>query len=49
MKVRRFMHRKRKDEELAEEIESHLGREQDASIARGLSSRTNVMAEPMIV
>ena len=30
MTMRRFMHRKRKDEDLAEEIESHLAHEQDA-------------------
>ena len=37
MTVRRFTHRARKDEELAEEIESHLAHEQDAQAARGLS------------
>ena len=37
MSLRRFMHRTRKDEELAEEIESHLAHEQDANGARGLS------------
>jgi putative ABC transport system permease protein len=36
MGIRRFMHRKRKDEELAEEIESHLGHQQDVNEARGL-------------
>ncbi len=34
----RFRDRKRKDEELAEEIDSHLAHEQDAISARGLSS-----------
>jgi putative ABC transport system permease protein len=37
MSLRRFMHRARKDEDLAEEIESHLAHEQDANGARGLS------------
>jgi predicted permease len=37
MSLRRFMHRTRKDEDLAEEIESHLAHEQDANGARGLS------------
>jgi putative ABC transport system permease protein len=36
MTIRRFMHRTRKDEDLAEEIESHLAHEQDANAARGL-------------
>ena len=36
MTIRRFMHRRRKDEDLAEEIESHLAHEQDANAARGL-------------
>jgi putative ABC transport system permease protein len=36
MTIRRFMHRSRKDEDLAEEIESHLAHEQDANTARGL-------------
>jgi putative ABC transport system permease protein len=36
MTIRRFMHRTSKDEDLAEEIESHLGHEQDANAARGL-------------
>src|SRR5271170_3156569 len=36
MTIRRFMHRSRKDEDLAEEIESHLAHEQDANAARGL-------------
>ena len=38
MNLRRFMHRTRKDEDLAEEIESHLAHEQDANGARGLSA-----------
>ncbi|HEY6413259.1 MAG TPA: ABC transporter permease [Edaphobacter sp.] len=38
MDLRRFMHRRKKDEELAEEIESHLAHERDANAARGLSS-----------
>ncbi len=36
MTIRRFMHRVRKDEDLAEEIESHLAHAQDANAARGL-------------
>ena len=36
MNIRRFMHRSRKDEDLAEEIESHLAHEQDQNAARGL-------------
>jgi putative ABC transport system permease protein len=36
MSLRRFMHRTRKDEDLAEEIESHLAHEQDKNDARGL-------------
>jgi hypothetical protein len=36
MSIRRFMHRIRKDEDLAEEIESHLAHEQDAHAERGL-------------
>jgi putative ABC transport system permease protein len=36
MTIRRFMHRIRKDEDLAEEIESHLAHEQDQNAARGL-------------
>ena len=36
MIIRRFMHRRRKDEDLAEEIESHLAHEQDQNAARGL-------------
>ncbi len=38
MNVRRFMHRKRKDKELAEEIDAHLAHERDANAARGLSA-----------
>jgi putative ABC transport system permease protein len=37
MTIRRFMHRRRKDEDLAEEIESHLAHEQDVNAERGLS------------
>ena len=37
MSLRRLMHRTRKDEDLAEEIESHLAHAQDANAARGLS------------
>jgi putative ABC transport system permease protein len=37
MNLRRFMHRTRKDQDLAEEIASHLTHEQDANAARGLS------------
>lgn len=36
MNLRRFRSRSKKDEELAEEIESYLGHEQDAIAARGL-------------
>jgi putative ABC transport system permease protein len=36
MSIRRFMHRKRKDQDLAEEIEAHLAHEQDQNVARGL-------------
>jgi len=36
MVLRRYTHRARKDNELAEEIESHLQHEQDAQAARGL-------------
>src|SRR5665213_128612 len=38
MSLRRFTHRTRKDQDLAEEIESHLAHQQDANAARGLSS-----------
>jgi putative ABC transport system permease protein len=37
MSLRRFADRTRKDEDLAEEIESHLAHEQDVNVARGLS------------
>jgi len=37
MSLRRYTHRARKDEDLAEEIESHLAHERDANAARGLS------------
>ncbi|HEY6448394.1 MAG TPA: ABC transporter permease [Acidobacteriaceae bacterium] len=36
MTIRRFTDRARKDEDLAQEIESHLAHEQDAQAARGL-------------
>src|ERR1700729_3504850 len=36
MTISRFMHRRRKDQDLAEEIESHLAHEQDQNAARGL-------------
>jgi predicted permease len=36
MSLRRFMHRARKDEDLAAEIESHLAHQQDANRVRGL-------------
>jgi len=36
MSLRRFMHRSLKDEDLAEEIESHLAHERDRNDARGL-------------
>ena len=39
MNIERFKDRKRKDEDLAEEIDSHLAHEQDANAARGLSSQ----------
>src|SRR5271170_2370464 len=38
MNIERFRDRERKDEDLAEEIDSHLAHEQDANTARGLSS-----------
>ena len=38
MNMERFKDRERKDEDLAEEIDSHLAHEQDASTARGLTS-----------
>ncbi|HTU49879.1 MAG TPA: ABC transporter permease [Acidobacteriaceae bacterium] len=38
MSLRRLMQRRKKDEELAEEIESHLAHEEDANAARGMSS-----------
>ena len=38
MSFRRFTNRIRKDEDLAEEIDSHLAHAQDANSARGLSS-----------
>ena len=37
MTLRRFMNRKEKDEELAEEIESHLAHARDLNAERGLS------------
>ena len=37
MNLRRFRDRTRKDQDLAEEIESHLAHAQDANVARGLS------------
>lgn len=37
MSLQRFTDRTRKDQDLAEEIESHLAHEQDANAARGLS------------
>ena len=37
MNVRRFTDRSKKDEDLAEEIASHLAHEEDANAARGLS------------
>ncbi|HVU48862.1 MAG TPA: ABC transporter permease [Terracidiphilus sp.] len=36
MNLERFHHRARKDQDLAEEIESHLAHERDANLARGL-------------
>ena len=38
MNLRRMTQRAKKDEELAEEIESHLAHEEDANAARGLSA-----------
>ena len=38
MNARRFVDRSRKDQELAEEIESHLAHEWDANMARGLAA-----------
>jgi hypothetical protein len=37
MSLRRFRDRRRKDQDFAEEIESHLDHETDANLARGLS------------
>lgn len=37
MTLRRFIHRAKKDEDLAQEIESHLAHEQDAQAARGVA------------
>jgi hypothetical protein len=37
MNIRRFTARTRKDQDLAEEIESHLAHARDANAARGLS------------
>ena len=37
MTLRRFTHRAKKDDDLAEEIDAHLAHEQDANAARGLS------------
>ena len=39
MSIRRFMHRSRKDEDVAEEIESHLAHEQDVHAERGLPTQ----------
>ena len=39
MTIRRFIHRRRKDEDLAEEIESHLAHEQDVHAERGLPTQ----------
>jgi putative ABC transport system permease protein len=39
MNIERFKDRQRKDEDLAEEINSHLAHEQDANAARGLPSQ----------
>jgi putative ABC transport system permease protein len=39
MNMERFKDRARKDEDLAEEIDSHLAHEQDANAARGLSAK----------
>ncbi len=39
MSIDRFMHRRRKDKDLAEEIEAHLAHQQDQNIARGLPSQ----------
>src|SRR5271170_1691832 len=39
MNIERFKDRKRKDEDLAEEINSHLAHEQDANTARGLPAK----------
>jgi putative ABC transport system permease protein len=38
MNLRRFMHRSRKDQELAEEIESHLAHAEDANAGRGMAA-----------
>ena len=39
MNLRRFSNRTRKDQDFAEEIESHLAHAEDANRARGLSSQ----------
>jgi len=39
MDMRRFLQRKKKDADLADEIESHLAHEQDENVARGLHSK----------
>ena len=39
MNIERFKDRKRKDEDLAEEMDSHLAHEEDANAARGLPSQ----------
>ena len=37
MNLRRFSNRTRKDQDFAEEIESHLAHEEDTNLALGLS------------
>ena len=37
MNMKRFSNRTRRDEDFAEEIESHIRHEEDANLARGLS------------
>jgi hypothetical protein len=39
MNMRRFVHKTRKDLDLAEEIESHLAHEEDSNIAGGLTRK----------
>ncbi len=49
MSLRRFMHRTRKDEDLAEEIESHLAHAQDANIGARFVCRGSAASGPFAV